>query len=116
MYLLACTLARLSVFVGGVQDEGVAMEACEFWWEFLKNSESAEFLLLQHEAAGAESVLSSLIPALISRFPLTTEQVLSLVGFVDGVSLCRCASLCNEVLYVMMYFMNTCCHQSSDRI
>jgi len=57
------------------QDEGVAMEACEFWWEFLKNRESAEYLLLQHESAGATSVLSSLIPALISRFPLTTEQI-----------------------------------------
>lgn len=62
-----------------LQDEGVAMEACEFWWEFLKNRESAEFLLLQHDAAGAGSVLSTLIPALISRFPLTTEQVGGLI-------------------------------------
>lgn len=58
-----------------LQDEGVAMEACEFWWEFLKNSESAEFLLTQHDAAGGGSVLAALIPALISRFPLSAEQV-----------------------------------------
>jgi hypothetical protein len=51
------------------------MEACEFWWEFLKNKESAEYLMLQHESAGTASVLIALIPALISRFPLTVEQV-----------------------------------------
>ena len=51
------------------------MEACDFWWEFLKDNEATEFLLVQHENASGESVLSNLIPSLISRFPLTQEQV-----------------------------------------
>ena len=75
VYVTNSSLSFSLNYMRSVQDEGVAMEACEFWWEFLKNRESAVFLLQQHDSTGSGSVLSALIPALIARFPVTTEQV-----------------------------------------
>ena len=64
-----------------LQSEGVAMEACEFWWEFFRNPDACRFVLQNHDEAKSSSVLSLLIPALISRFVLTIEQVVVFIAF-----------------------------------
>ena len=88
-----------------IQDEQVAMEACEFWLVLMESIEGCNFIVEQHmstvspstspttpnnspvegygllpyaparQSSGERSFLAELIPGLISRLPLTTAQV-----------------------------------------